>query len=160
MPLAITISTCLEPFEAVYAIVEDFYGGSERKGCPGGKLADDAGAEDNDLCRRNTRNATQQYSFSMIGRAEILSCDKHYGAAGDLAHAPDDRVGAAVILQVLKGNTCDPFVHHLLQQVGLHSGKMNRGDDDLVELQQWQVLLDDRSAFHQYRRLQDLGLVI
>src|ERR1700722_19311704 len=143
----------LQSLQTVNTVVEDLDGSTQRQRRTGGELADDARTQYDDFGRRDAGDTTQQDTLPMVGRAQVLTRDQHHGTAGYLAHAAHNRVSAAVILEVFKRDTRYPFVHHLLQQFGLHGGKVDGGNDDLVEMQQRQVLLDDGSALHQNGRL-------
>src|SRR5215203_2869161 len=131
----------LQALEAVDAVVEYFNRGTKRQGRPGSMLTNDAGANDDDLGRGDTRYTTQQHTLAVVGGAKVLSGDKHRSAACYFTHAAYDGIGTAVVFKVLERNGCNPLLHHLLQQVSLQHRQVNGRNDHLAMLQQGQVFI-------------------
>ena len=50
----------------------------------------------------NTRDTSQQYTFAMISRSQILGSNQHHRTSRNFAHASHYRIAVAVIFKVLK----------------------------------------------------------
>ena len=61
--------------------------GLQRQGRTGCELSHDTRSQDNDLGRRDTGYTTQQHTLTVVGRAEVLGGDQHYGTTRNLTHA-------------------------------------------------------------------------